>query len=1319
MAENRVKITITADGKNAEQAIKRLNKKLHKLEGGTDKSKKGMRDLSGAMGKTSKSASLFGKAMKGALAYLSVRAVVGFEAAVVRTGMQFEQTMKTVGAVSRATEKEQQALTAAARKMGETTEWSASQSAEALRYMAMAGFRVKDSIAALPGVLDLATAGGLELGLASDIVTDSLTAMGLGVSDLSHFSDVLVATTTRANTNIEMMGESLKYAAPIAHAMGYEIEEVSALLGTLANAGIKASDAGTDLRQAMIRNSKAAKELGTDANDLIGTIKAAKKAGWGATEVQERWGMIASKSVLVLMEQVEQFENLYDQLQNVDGATTRLADTMRNTTAGAWKELKSAVESVQLDLFDDQSGELQQALRDLAGEIRANKNNIVSGLSAIGKAAVLAFEGLAGIVKYAGLRSLSETVVEAARLAKEEYLDWKKFMDTTSALERQQMVDEAKKAKEELEKAAATLSKQGFLDHSKFTKAFLAEQKKMLKEARKLQKEYEKESRPYGSDASDPDSYRNFIKALETRKKAEEKAAKELVRIEKKKNKEIKKQRDREEKEQAKRLREQLNASIAAGKKELKERQREYKEKKRLEEEHARVRKNIQADFLKDYTAAFEDEYEMAKKAVHEQARIYRAAGADRVKVKEWENHEINKILEDELRAHKEAERKKILASQDFFAGMKLAYDDLEEHQRTWAQTGYDIMEDFAQQSGDVMGNMLFDAITGDMKDLGDYWESFWGNVLKSMTNYIGQMAAEWATTELISLGSSFASMIFHDGETKLKQDELHATLQEGEMVIPKDQAETIRTAVGHGGKSSKAFFDDVVNHVKVGARHDFTPSSWAEPDIAGMATAQLISSGIAGAGAGYTNYANVMRQGRMLQDAGFDISASKIKEVALDHALAGAVSTMVTGFAGNFIGELGSYGLGVGDYIIDTPGAGKINIGSFINAGIATLAGAGLPGMMLAALSPLTNLAISSIADALDLRANETLRDSLENKYKHIGGRLAYQSAKSFLESYNPAAKIQNLVDEQGDMWAYDPVLGENIIVLKEQINANAAKHLRSRIDRQFGLHGKSIADSIWSHGTAEAKASLAGIVTGSKWGFSSYDTREEALKAQGYTSKAAHDLARSPHPPSHSTISHHSGGGGGGGFRGGNTTGGIDHASSSDYGADGDDHSGVSSRSSHGGHSGGGGSSSSHGSSSTGSSGGSHGATRGTPGGSTGRIGRYDGGIVDAVLASNPYDDGLVPMALGEGVISRAGMAWLDDINAGRVPDAMQGVSIDYDALARALARALQASQSSSMDGDVGRALFTIAKHCQKSAKILDRWDATGQPEVRDAGY
>ncbi len=132
--------------------------------------------------------------------------------------------------------------------MGAKTKFSASESAQAFKYMAMAGWDANEMISGIEGTMNLAAASGEDLALVSDIVTDSLTAFGLSASDAAHFSDVLAQASARSNTNVSLMGETFQYVAPVAGALGYSVEDTAVAIGLMANSGIKASQAGTALR---------------------------------------------------------------------------------------------------------------------------------------------------------------------------------------------------------------------------------------------------------------------------------------------------------------------------------------------------------------------------------------------------------------------------------------------------------------------------------------------------------------------------------------------------------------------------------------------------------------------------------------------------------------------------------------------------------------------------------------------------------------------------------------------------------------------------------------------------------------------------------------------------------------------------------------------------------------------------------------------------------------------------------------------------------------------------------------------------------------
>lgn len=194
-----------------------------------------------------------------AITPISAAAAAGLTAAG-KSFMDFEAGMSKVAAISGATGDDLTALTDKAKEMGATTKFSATESAEAFSYMAMAGWKTEQMLDGIAPVMNLAAASGEDLANVSDIVTDALTAFGLQAEDAGHFADVLAAASSNANTNVAMMGESFKYAAPVAGSLGYSIEDVAVALGLMANSGIKADMAGTSLRNMLNRMAKPTKE---------------------------------------------------------------------------------------------------------------------------------------------------------------------------------------------------------------------------------------------------------------------------------------------------------------------------------------------------------------------------------------------------------------------------------------------------------------------------------------------------------------------------------------------------------------------------------------------------------------------------------------------------------------------------------------------------------------------------------------------------------------------------------------------------------------------------------------------------------------------------------------------------------------------------------------------------------------------------------------------------------------------------------------------------------------------------------------------------
>ena len=344
-------------------------------------------NVSGAM-------STMGGSVKGAISSLmSLRMAVaglglGFLVQdVMKVGASFQQQMAVVAGVMQATQTEFQSLTDIAREMGEKTEWSASQAAEGLKFLGMAGFSAQKSIAALPGVLDLATAGCIDLGRASDIATNALTAMGLGVGDLGRINDVFVENINRTNTDLEGMAESFKYSAPVAKAFGYDLETLSALIGQLGNAGIQGSMAGTQLAMAIQKASEVSAEFGLGPGaQLVDVLKAINERGTTNQQIMDMFTERAGRAVLVLKDLVPEIEQLRIKLYNAEGGAKKLADIMRSTVTGSWKEFKSVVESVKIDIFDEYSDSVQSGLKESSQFIRDHKDDLLSMINVMVKA---------------------------------------------------------------------------------------------------------------------------------------------------------------------------------------------------------------------------------------------------------------------------------------------------------------------------------------------------------------------------------------------------------------------------------------------------------------------------------------------------------------------------------------------------------------------------------------------------------------------------------------------------------------------------------------------------------------------------------------------------------------------------------------------------------------------------------------------------------------------------------------------------------------------------------------------------------------------
>ena len=314
-------------------------------------------------------------------------AVGGLGIAAVKTAADFDSAMSQVAAVSGATGDDLQSLRDKAREMGEKTKFSASEAAQAMNYMAMAGWKSKDMISGIDGIMNLAAASGEDLATTSDIVTDALTAFGLSAEDSGHFADILAAASSNANTNVSMMGETFKYCAPIAGALGFSAEDTAEAIGLMANAGIKSSQAGTALRTIMNNLAGEVKISGQAIGDVtIATTNAdgsmrslsdiladCRVAFGGLTESEKAQaaeslvGKNAMSGFLALMNAAPaDIEKLSGAIDNCDGTAEKMAATMQDNLMGQLTILKSQLEELAISFGEM----LMPAIRNIVTKIQ-------------------------------------------------------------------------------------------------------------------------------------------------------------------------------------------------------------------------------------------------------------------------------------------------------------------------------------------------------------------------------------------------------------------------------------------------------------------------------------------------------------------------------------------------------------------------------------------------------------------------------------------------------------------------------------------------------------------------------------------------------------------------------------------------------------------------------------------------------------------------------------------------------------------------------------------------------------------------------------
>lgn len=351
-----LKVKITADANGLKGALNGISKDISNVS----------KDFEG-LKKVGEGISNIGKKLTMGLTL----PIAGIGVASAKTAMDFEAGMNEVSAISGATGKDLEKLENLAKEMGATTKFSATESAEALKYMGMAGWKTEDMLNGLPGILNLASAGGTDLAVTSDIVTDGLTALGMSAKDTGKFVDIMASTVSNSNTSIELMGETLKYVGPVAGSLGIEMDDLSVAIGLMGNAGLKGSQAGTSLRAGLTNLVKPTKEMknamgkygvelvkNADGSvDLMGTMQnlrtvlgeldettqAQALATIFGKEAMSGWSAIVNASE-------GDFNKLTEAIAKSDGTAQSMADTMMQGAKGALTEMKSALEGVAITI---------------------------------------------------------------------------------------------------------------------------------------------------------------------------------------------------------------------------------------------------------------------------------------------------------------------------------------------------------------------------------------------------------------------------------------------------------------------------------------------------------------------------------------------------------------------------------------------------------------------------------------------------------------------------------------------------------------------------------------------------------------------------------------------------------------------------------------------------------------------------------------------------------------------------------------------------------------------------------------------------------
>lgn len=360
---------------NVGKAIAYLELDSSKFTAGLKTAQESLKNVSSETTSFSQKMSSMGSGLKQVGATLSLVSVplIGVGAAAVKTAANFEAGMSEVKAITGATGKDFEALETQAKELGRTTKFSATEAAEGMKYFGMAGYDTDKILAAMPNTLNLAAASGTDLGITCDIVSDSMSGLKMSAEETGRFTDVMAATVTGANTSVALMGETLKYVAPVAGTLGISMEDLSLAIGIMGNNGIKGSQAGTALKAGLVNlvnptNTMHAamqqygislKENEDGTVNLRETMENLREKMGGLSETEQAAALSAifgkeamSAWSAIVNASEEDFYKLAESIDNSNGSAAEMAAIMQDNLQGALTELGSAFEGVLITIGD-------------------------------------------------------------------------------------------------------------------------------------------------------------------------------------------------------------------------------------------------------------------------------------------------------------------------------------------------------------------------------------------------------------------------------------------------------------------------------------------------------------------------------------------------------------------------------------------------------------------------------------------------------------------------------------------------------------------------------------------------------------------------------------------------------------------------------------------------------------------------------------------------------------------------------------------------------------------------------------------------------